>query len=305
LLPAAAVVFLAPSAAAQDKPAAKPATTKAGAKPKKKAGAASSTKATPAAGTTPASTTAPAPAPTTTTTAPATEDATPPETEETTATPVSARLASTPPYDDDARYQWIDRKLADLEGSTQRWFTGWTWTYAFLAVGQGSLALAAPTSDQRALAGVGAVQAALGFGAMVTFPNTSIGAREQLRKMDATTNEGKFERRRRAEYHLAAVAAEEKFEHSGIPIALATAVNLGAGAVLWRGYGMWGAGAAILGAGTVVTLAQVYTRPYKATHAWEQYKKDYSPNAPAEVPPDQIMLFVGMGPTGVVLNGIF
>jgi hypothetical protein len=212
---------------------------------------------------------------------------------------------SAPPVDDGARYAWLDAQLAQIEMPTERWFTGWTWTFAWLAVGQGSLTAASPTAKQRELSGVGVGQAVLGLGAMLMAPNTLRGARARLNKMDVTTADGQYARRKRAEYVLAAVAAEEQFEHSPIPYILAGAVNLGGAAILWRGFDQPLAAAGILAAGSVVTTVQILSRPFSATRAWAQYKKDYSPNMPAEVPPDQINISLGVGPTGVAAIGTF
>lgn len=210
-----------------------------------------------------------------------------------------------PVIDDNARYAWIDAQLAQIEGPTERWFTGWTWTFAWLAAGQAGLAAAAPKPGQVADSAVGAVTSALGLGTMLIAPNTLLGAREQLAKFDATMPQGQYERRRRAEYVLQAVSAEERFQHSWVPHVLHTLANAGGWAVLFFGYKEYLAAWATLGAGFVVGEIQIFTRPWSATNAWEQYVKDYHPIPASQVPPDQIHLSFSVTPFGAAAQGTF
>ena len=51
------------------------------------------------------------------------------------AEPTSATTEITS-LDDNARYAWLDAELTNVEVSTERWYTGWTATFAWLALGQ-------------------------------------------------------------------------------------------------------------------------------------------------------------------------
>src|SRR6185437_10063680 len=94
----------------------------------------------------------------------------------------------------------------------------------------------APNPGLREVSLVGAINATLGFGAMLISPNTLLGSREKLDNYDTMMPQGIYERRRRAEYYLRATTAEEKYWHGPIPIVLATVTSGIGGAVLWAGY---------------------------------------------------------------------
>ncbi|HTB76734.1 MAG TPA: hypothetical protein VK762_25985 [Polyangiaceae bacterium] len=207
--------------------------------------------------------------------------------------------------DDNARYAWLDAELTQISASTERWYTGWTATFAWVAVGQYSFAATAPNSGLREVSIVGALNSTLGLGAMLIAPNTLNGTLERLHQFDASSPLGAWERRRRAEYLLHATAAEESFYHSPIPLVLA-AISSGVGAfVLIRSYDQVVGGWATLGSGVGVTLLQMITRPFSAGNAWERYKNKYNPSPGSQVPPDQIHLSFGVTPTGAAVSGTF
>jgi hypothetical protein len=213
--------------------------------------------------------------------------------------------------DDDARYAWLSAEIAHIEGPTERWQTGWTWGFAWLAAGEWSLAAAAPKQSLQEDSGVGAVVGTLAFAAMLIQPNTMADAQATLAQYDASTPIGKYERRRHAEYLIKATASEEAYWHSLIPLTLNSAVNIAANSILIAGYHQTLAGALSMGAGEIVTLIQIFSRPYSATHAWERYKKEYHPFAPSEVPPDQddlmdkLHISLAVSPGGIGAVGTF
>jgi len=213
--------------------------------------------------------------------------------------------AATSGIDDNARYAWLDAELTQIEGPTERWYTGWTAAFGWVALGQFSFAATAPNSGLREVSIVGALNSTLGLGAMLIAPNTLDGTLERLHAFDASTPLGAWERRRRAEYLLHATAAEEQFYHSPVPLVLA-AITSGVGAlVLIRKYDQVIGGWATLGSGVGVTLLQMITRPFSATNAWERYKDKYDPSPGSQVPPDQIHLSFGVTPMGAAVNGTF
>jgi hypothetical protein len=210
------------------------------------------------------------------------------------------------PIDDNARYAWLDSELTKIEGSTERWYTGWTAAFAWVALGQYSFAATAPNDGLREISIVGGINATLGLGAMLIAPNTlGGGALEKLHNFDASTPLGQYERRRRAEYLLHATAAEESFYHSPVPLLLA-AVSSGAGAlILIKAYDQVLGGWATLGSGVAVTLLQMLTRPFSAGNAWDRYVNRYNPAPNTQVSPDQIHLSFGVTPMGAAVNGTF
>jgi hypothetical protein len=216
-----------------------------------------------------------------------------------------APRAASDAIDDNARYAWLDAELTQIEGPTERWYTGWTSGFAWVALGQYSFAAAAPNSGLREVSLVGAINATLGLGAMLIAPNTLDGTLERLHSFDASSPLGAWERRRRAEYLLHATSAEEQFYHSPIPLLLA-AISSGAGAfILIRAYDQVIGGWATLASGVSGTLLQMITRPFSATSAWNRYKDKYDPSPGSQVPPDQLNLSFAVTPTGVAMHGTF
>jgi hypothetical protein len=208
--------------------------------------------------------------------------------------------------DENARYAWLDAELKEVEGSTERWYTGWTAAFGWLALGQYAFAASAPNSGLRALSVVGAINSTLGLGAMLIAPNTLSGnAREKLESFDASQPLGAYERRRRAEYLLHATAAEESYYHGPIPLLLAAVVS-GAGAfILIRSYDQVLGGIATGCAGVAVTSMQMLTRPSTASNAWKRYVNSTHPVPGSQVPPDQIQMQMSITPMGVALTGTF
>ncbi len=212
--------------------------------------------------------------------------------------------AAVEPIDENARYAWLDAELTKIEATTERWYTGWTAAFGWVALGQYSFAAAAPNSGLREVSIVGAINSTLGLGAMLIAPNT-LANFQRLHEFDASSPLGAYERRRRAEYLLHATAAEESFYHSPIPLVLA-AITSGIGAyILIHNYDQIVGGWATLGSGVAVTLLQMITRPSSATDAWERYKDKYNPSPGAQVPPDQLHLSFAVTPMGAAVNGSF
>jgi len=216
----------------------------------------------------------------------------------------AASRAAPEPIDDNARYAWLDRELTPIAESTERWYTGWTATFAWVTLGQFSFAAAAPNTGLREVSIVGALNSALGLGAMLIAPNT-LSALERLHQFDASSPLGAWERRRRAEYLLHATAAEESFYHSPVPLVLATITSAIGALVLIRTYDQVVGGWATLGSGVAVTALQMLTRPFSAGDAWRRYVDKYDPSPGSQVPPDQIHLSFSATPMGAAVNGTF
>jgi len=89
--------------------------------------------------------------------------------------------------DDNARYAWLDAELTEIEGPTERWYTGWTSAFAWVALGQYSFAATAPNTGLREVSIVGAINSTLGLGAMLIAPNTLDGSLERLHAFDASS----------------------------------------------------------------------------------------------------------------------
>jgi hypothetical protein len=212
------------------------------------------------------------------------------------------------PSEDEVRYAWLDAELARIEVPTERWFTDWALAYATLTLADEQLAVITKDPAQRTAAIVGGAGSVLGLLGVALQPNTLAGARERLAAFDATTPLGKYERRRRAEYVLHAVAAEERYWRSPTPHLLALLVSGGSTAVLIAGYHQTTYGLLNLGFGMAIAELQIWTRPTLATQAWHRYANTYHPGQPSEIGPDQVDQFsmsVSLSLFGVGLRGSF
>jgi hypothetical protein len=216
--------------------------------------------------------------------------------------------ASTSKSVDDERYAWLRGQLDAIERPTERWFRGWTFGFGWAAVGSASLAVVAPTPGQEELAVVTSVQTVLGLGATLIQPHTMGGAIEKLDRIDASSALGQYERRRRAEYILYAVASEENYWHSWVPHLLGAVAAGGGAAVLIAGFHETNFGLVSLAGGLAIAELQIWTRPTAAMRAWRYYESAYKEGKPAEVGPDAIDLFsvsLAVTPTGIAAVGTF
>jgi hypothetical protein len=224
---------------------------------------------------------------------------------------VAGRAGAQPPAPlsvDDERYEWLDRRLAAVETTTERWHKGWTWGFIWLAAGNASLGVVAPTEPQRQFALTTSVESVLGLTSTLIQPYTMGGAREMLREYDASTTLGQYERRRRAEYVLYATASEENYWHSPIPHLLGVVAAAGGAGVLMGVYHQTAFGLLEAGATLGAVELQIWTRPTSATKAWRDYQKWTGEGKPAEVGPDAIDLFsvsLSLGPGSVAAVGTF
>jgi hypothetical protein len=209
---------------------------------------------------------------------------------------------------DDERYAWLDKHLAAVETPTERWYKGWTWGFIWLAAGNASLGVVAPTEPQRQFAFTTSVESVLGLTSTLIQPHTMGGAREMLREYDASSAIGQYERRRRAEYVLYATASEENYWHSPVPHLLGVVAAAGGAGVLMGIYHQTAFGLLEAGATLGAVELQIWTRPTSATKAWREYEKWTGEGKPAEVGPDAIDLFsvsFAVTPGGVAAVGTF
>jgi len=212
---------------------------------------------------------------------------------------------TSPVVDDATRLAWLESELSKAQAASQRWFTGWTWGYAWLAAGQASLAAASPDYNQRVAAGVGASLSALGFLAMLGTPHTIVTAHDALARIDPSTPFGLYQRRLRAEGLLKAGADEERFFHSWVTHAVDLAANAGAAAVLIAGYNQKAFGWATFGAGMVIAELQIWSRPFLATNAWERYEARFHPTSGGAMGWSDFLLSLSVTPTGIAAAGTF
>jgi hypothetical protein len=171
----------------------------------------------------------------------------------------------------DSRYRVVLRELERGEPAMERWWYGWTVGYGVAAVGQTAAALLVEDEGLRIDSAVGAASSWLAFGAMFVDPRTSITAASELRAMDASSPRARELRLGRAEDLLRTSADEARAARSWFPHVAGMTVTLAGSSVLWIGYQRHLSGWINLLAGTLITEAQILTRPTGALASEQSY----------------------------------
>jgi hypothetical protein len=213
--------------------------------------------------------------------------------------------AQSEPDEDEARYIWLSRELAQSERLDRTWWRAWTATYAVLAVGQGTFALASKDEGLRVDATVGAVKTTLGLVALLVSPQTPRWAVSSLREMDAGTPQARRLRRLRAEELLQAGASEESFGISWVPHVAAAVVNLAGAYILFHEYKRYVPGWVSLASGTAVAELQIVTLPTNAMGAQSRYAHAFQPAAGGRMASPRLAWSVAPALGGFVLSGSF
>jgi len=217
----------------------------------------------------------------------------------------AAALAQAQADEDDARYAWLVGELAQSERSDRTWWRAWTASYAALAVGQGTFALAVKDQGLRADATVGAVKTTLGLLALLLLPQTPRWAVASLREMDAATPQARRLRRLRAEELLQTSAKEETFGISWVPHVAAAATNLAGAFILFHEYKRFVPGWISLASGTLVAELQIVTQPTNSMGAQGRYARDFASPSTARTAHPGLAWSVAPTLGGLVVSGSF
>jgi hypothetical protein len=171
-----------------------------------------------------------------------------------------------------ARYDTIVANLDEGEGSARLWWWGWTSAFGALVVGEGVVALAARDPGTRTDAVVGLAGSVLGVGAMLFTSRAAFTYRKRLASLDASTPALRLARLREAERIQDAAADDEESGRSWFAHVGGDVVTLAGSFVLWAGYHRYSSGWLNLVGGTIVTEAQILTRPTAAIKARRAYR---------------------------------
>jgi hypothetical protein len=174
--------------------------------------------------------------------------------------------------DVDARYAAISASLEAGEGAARLWWFGWTGGYAALTVGEAIVAAAARDEGTRVDAIVGLSGSALGVGAMLFSSRAGFAFRGRLSAYDPDTLDGRRARLREAEKILDEAANDEESTRAWYTHVAGDAVTLAGTFVLWAGYHEYANGWLNLIGGTLVTEAQILTKPTAAIRARRAYR---------------------------------
>jgi hypothetical protein len=184
---------------------------------------------------------------------------------------VAQTAARAEPADDsvEQRYAFIQAELARDDPYARQWWTVWTALYSASVVGGGAVAAITTSHETRVSTGVLGAKSAVGVGTLA-LTYRGLFAREP-ESNDATPEppamrlahaESILERRARAETAWTGWRAQVG----------SLAVNLGAGAVLWFGFGLHRAALVDVASGVAVSEVEILTAPNPALDSLRRYR---------------------------------
>ncbi|MFT3770028.1 MAG: hypothetical protein QM820_31760 [Minicystis sp.] len=187
-----------------------------------------------------------------------------------------AQAATPAEQRDDAE---VARRLAFIQGRLDRgersakiWWHAWYTGYLTLAVGQGVIAVAVKSKETRADMAVGAVESALGAGALGVFDFPARYAGSAVHALPEGTPEERRHKLAVAETLLRKSAEGEAFGRSWIAHAACAAVAAGSGLLLGFGYKRgWAALTNVIGS-IAISEVQIWTQPTAAIGDWKDYQ---------------------------------
>jgi hypothetical protein len=180
-------------------------------------------------------------------------------------------IARAAPADDDIeqRSAFIRAELARGDPHEREWWTVWTVLYSASVVGSGTVAVVTRSHDTRASLGVLAAKSAVGVGSLA-LTRLALLAREP--ELNASTPEPPAIRLAREESILERRARAESAWRGWRAQVGALAVNLGAGAVLWFGFGLHRAAVIDVASGVAVSEVEILTAPNAAIDSLRRYR---------------------------------
>ncbi len=173
-----------------------------------------------------------------------------------------------------ARLAFIQDRLDEGRRAANLWWYGWLIGYSAATAGQ--IAVYSSTDSERTRQDmlVGSITSALGAGAQVVFPLQAGRLAAQLRAMPQDTPEARRTKLASAQSFLRLSAAQEELGRSWKAHALAGAVNLAAGLVIWRHYDRPGRdGLLTFAIGQLVSEVQIYSQPTRAIRDLREYEQ--------------------------------
>jgi hypothetical protein len=181
--------------------------------------------------------------------------------------PTAARAATAD--DTEQRYAFIQAELARDDPHARQWWTVWTVLYSASVVGGGVVAAVSSSHATQVSTGVLAAKSAVGVGSLgLTY--RGLFAREP--ESNDSTPESPAMRLARAESILERRARAETAWTGWRAQVGSLAVNLGAGAVLWFGFGLHRAAIIDVASGIAVSEVEILTAPNPAIDSLRRYR---------------------------------
>lgn len=174
------------------------------------------------------------------------------------------------------RIQLIQQMLEQGKTNANRCWYGWLIGYSAATIGQGAVFLTNEDKETRQDMALGATTTFLGVMGQIITPMVSGIAPDRLADIAESTLEEKSNKLLEAEKLLKECVLREKDGRSWKTHAIAGAVNLGSGLVVWLGFkrSIW-EGVGNFALNTVVTEVQIWTQPTRAIKDYDDYIKKY------------------------------
>jgi hypothetical protein len=204
------------------------------------------------------------------------------------------------------RIAYIQHALDDGQKPANLWWYGWLIGYTAATAGQ--LAARSGTDDekQRQDMLVGAATTALGAVGQIALPMEAGRLPARLRGMADDTPEARRVKLVAAEEFLRRSAARETLGRSWQTHAIAGAVNLAAGLVIWRHYDRSASdGLLTFAVGQLVSEIQIFTQPTKAVRDLRTYEQRSGWEQADAAATSHRTWYVGIGPRRVVVGCSF
>jgi hypothetical protein len=200
------------------------------------------------------------------------------------------------------RQQEIQKLLNKDRANAQFWWYGWLGAYSVATVGQGIVCFTTDNKATRQDMALGSATTILGaLGQLVTplVPKSSYV--KNAYSIDSLTGE-QYQLQYNPEEMLKEIALREKAGRSWKVHAVTGVVNIGSGLITWLGFKRtFRDGVENFILNTVITEAQIWTQPIRASKDYENYCRKYSGSAPYSLKPDKEWL-VQVYPGGVAVR---
>ena len=204
------------------------------------------------------------------------------------------------------RLAYIQQALDEGESSANLWWYGWLIGYGAATAGQLAARSNTGNEENRQDLVVGAATTALGAVGQLIAPMDAGRLPGRLRAMAGDTSEARRAKLAAAEEFLRRSAARERLGRSWQTHALAGAVNLAAGLVVWKHYDRSASDALFTFAvGQLVSEIQIFTQPMKAVRDLESYERRSDWEQASTNANSRRTWYVGVAPRAVVVGFSF
>jgi hypothetical protein len=203
------------------------------------------------------------------------------------------------------RLAYIESALDAGRPAANLWWYGWMAGYGAATAGQLAVRSSTDNEKQRQDMLVGAYTTAFGAAGQLIFPLEAGRFSARLKGLPGATPEARRAKLAAAEELLRTGAAQERLGRSWQPHALAAAVNLGAGLVIWRRYDRPARdGLLTFAIGQIISEVQIFTQPMRAVRDLREYERRSDFDRTSALRPERTW-YVSAIPGGLVVGCSF